>query len=144
MIVTACNAIIQRDGAFLFIQEYKPAAAGKWGLPGGKLELGESLVDCVRREVLEETGYPVTAERLLCVVNKPKTHEGNTLVKFVFVCEIADHPTAAAEHECAFLTLTEVSDLAAKDLVRGDEIPALLQSVISSQVPAEPILKIFN
>jgi 8-oxo-dGTP pyrophosphatase MutT (NUDIX family) len=32
---------------------------GVWGLPGGGLEPGESLADCARREVLEETGIPV-------------------------------------------------------------------------------------
>ena len=36
-----------------------PPRAGEWSLPGGRLELGESLVDAVRREVREETGIEV-------------------------------------------------------------------------------------
>lgn len=32
---------------------------GPWGMPGGGLEPNESLADCARREVLEETGIPV-------------------------------------------------------------------------------------
>lgn len=33
--------------------------AGTWALPGGKLEMGESIEQCARREVLEETGLEI-------------------------------------------------------------------------------------
>jgi 8-oxo-dGTP diphosphatase len=37
---------------------------GAWGLPGGGLEPNESLAECARREVLEETGIPVQIEKI--------------------------------------------------------------------------------
>jgi mutator protein MutT len=37
----------------------------EWELPGGRLEAGETPKECVEREVLEETGLAVHAERLL-------------------------------------------------------------------------------
>ena len=43
---------------------------GEWSIPGGALELGESLEDAIRREVLEETGLKVKVLRLVEVVDR--------------------------------------------------------------------------
>lgn len=43
-----------------------------WTIPGGKLELGESLETCLAREMFEETGLEVVAERLLGVFSSPE------------------------------------------------------------------------
>jgi 8-oxo-dGTP pyrophosphatase MutT (NUDIX family) len=40
---------------------------GQWGLPGGAVEIGESLATAVAREVLEETGLSVVPRRLIGV-----------------------------------------------------------------------------
>lgn len=129
MIVVVCSAVIKRGDSFLVIKEFKPSVAGKWGLPGGKLEEGESLRDCVRREVQEETGFAATSEKLISVINKPKTHEKNTVVRFIFQCEIGEQPISAAEHEYAFLSVAKLESLAAQELIRGQEVVPLLKKV---------------
>ena len=40
---------------------------GLWCLPGGKMELGESVEECCRREVFEETGLEVRLRRLIAI-----------------------------------------------------------------------------
>lgn len=40
----------------LIIKRGKPPEYGSWTVPGGTLKLGETIVECARREVLEETG----------------------------------------------------------------------------------------
>ena len=46
-----------------------------WNLPGGGMELGETVEDAVKREVLEETGLEVKVEQLVGVYSKPQKQE---------------------------------------------------------------------
>ena len=55
LVVTA--AVIERDGAYLVTRRQEGVhLEGYWEFPGGKCEPGESLADCLRRELQEELG----------------------------------------------------------------------------------------
>ena len=54
-----CVLLIDPEGRVLSISRGETRAS--WGLPGGKVEPGESLVDAVVRETYEETGYVVAS-----------------------------------------------------------------------------------
>jgi 8-oxo-dGTP diphosphatase len=51
----AVSAAILRDGKVLVVRRARAPASGVFSLPGGVVEAGETLVDAVRREVVEET-----------------------------------------------------------------------------------------
>ena len=61
--IVGVGAVIFREGRVLLVKRGTAPMQGEWSLPGGALETGETLVEGVRREVLEETGLlvdPVT------------------------------------------------------------------------------------
>lgn len=63
---TTVAAVIERDGHFLLVEEHTEAGL-RLNQPAGHLEHGESLLDAVRREVLEETGRDFQPQGLVGV-----------------------------------------------------------------------------
>ena len=57
-------AIVERDGRFLVVEEHT-AAGLRLNQPAGHLETGETLLEAVVRETLEETAHPFTPEALV-------------------------------------------------------------------------------
>ncbi|MDD5191437.1 MAG: NUDIX domain-containing protein, partial [Dehalococcoidales bacterium] len=59
------GALVVKDGRCLLIQRGKEPSKGKWSIPGGKVELGETIESAVRREVLEECGIDIIVLKIL-------------------------------------------------------------------------------
>ena len=59
------SACVWRDGKVLLVERGKEPWKGKWSLPGGSLEFGETVRDAARRELAEETGIEADLERLV-------------------------------------------------------------------------------
>jgi 8-oxo-dGTP diphosphatase len=68
-----CVGAIIRDGAgrLLLIQRGHDPEAGRWSLPGGRIEPGESDTGALVREMLEETGLTVEPGPLVGAVERP-------------------------------------------------------------------------
>ena len=64
--------IVDADGRVLLQQR---TDNGRWGLPGGAVEFGESVVDALHREVAEETGLTIEVGRLIGVYSHPDIHQ---------------------------------------------------------------------
>jgi 8-oxo-dGTP diphosphatase len=70
--VPCVGAVIRDSGErLLLIQRRNEPGAGRWSLPGGRIEPGESDQQAVVREVAEETGLTVTCGPLVGAVERP-------------------------------------------------------------------------
>ena len=65
--LVGAGAVIHRGNAVLLVKRANPPNEGKWALPGGLVELGETTTDAAVREALEETGLDIEIEGLLDV-----------------------------------------------------------------------------
>jgi 8-oxo-dGTP diphosphatase len=63
--VAAVGAIAVRDGALLLIRRGHAPSRGRWSLPGGRVEPGETAREALVREVAEETGLVVEVGELV-------------------------------------------------------------------------------
>ena len=57
--IIGVGAIVLRDADVLLIRRAKPPREGQWSIPGGAVELGETLRDALVREVKEEAGIEI-------------------------------------------------------------------------------------
>jgi 8-oxo-dGTP diphosphatase len=78
---------IALDGArVLLVQRAAEPLKGQWSIPGGALELGESLTEGVARELLEETGIAVEVTEIVEVLNRVlKTPDGRVKYHYVLI-----------------------------------------------------------
>lgn len=80
---------------FLYLLRTDTRNPGTWGVPGGKIEAGESLYDGIRRECIEEIGFFSDQLKLIPIqrfINKSFHYH-------TFFCEVADEFVPVLNHE---------------------------------------------
>ena len=84
--IVGVGAVIIENGRVLLVRRARPPLLGRWSLPGGVVELGETLRAATEREALEETGFVVQAEEVLEVLDRIVPGEnGRTQYHYVLV-----------------------------------------------------------
>jgi 8-oxo-dGTP pyrophosphatase MutT (NUDIX family) len=86
-------AVAERDGKFLFVEE---RASGRVVInqPAGHLEEGETFLEAVVRETLEETAWRFAPTALLGVYVWRPEHQSRTFLRVAFTGELGDHDPA--------------------------------------------------
>jgi ADP-ribose pyrophosphatase YjhB (NUDIX family) len=79
--VVGVGGVLIEDGRTLLIKRGSEPLLGQWSIPGGTLELGESLQEGVAREMLEETGLEVEVGGMIEVFDRifvdPRAQKGS-------------------------------------------------------------------
>lgn len=106
------------EGRVLLIRRGKEPLRGRWVVPGGTVELGESLEDAVVREVKEETGLEVRVVELLTVFDRIETQGERVAWHFVIADYLCEHLSGApqAGSDALDVALVSPDELSAFDL----------------------------
>ena len=82
------QAWIERDGLFLILQRNEDPFSGRWDLPGGFVEMGESPAEATVREVEEETGLRVEPVEVIGAFTSEYGTTGRHTVDIAYLCRI--------------------------------------------------------
>lgn len=82
--IGAC-IIVFKNNAILLGKRKNAYLAGSYGMPGGRVELGESLVTTAERELLEETG--LTAKELTYIGCVREFQGEKDFIHFAYICK---------------------------------------------------------
>jgi 8-oxo-dGTP pyrophosphatase MutT (NUDIX family) len=80
-------AIVEKAGRFLVVEEHT-AEGLRLNQPAGHWERGETLIDAVRREALEETAHRVEPTALLGCYTTHYPQRDITYLRFAYVCDV--------------------------------------------------------
>ena len=108
-----------RENKILLIQE---RADGNWAMPGGWADLGNSPASVAEREVFEESGFHVKAEKVVAVIdaNRIEPMEFYHAYKLIFLCKFLDGEPRIS-HETLAVDFFELNNLPPLSIYRTNE-----------------------
>jgi len=111
------GAITIHEGRVLLVKRGAEPSRGLWAIPGGTLELGETMQECAAREILEETGITIKVGACIYVFDfMERDAEGKIKFHFVIVDfageYVSGEPKGADDaDEARFVTPEELKEL---------------------------------
>jgi ADP-ribose pyrophosphatase YjhB (NUDIX family) len=124
---------IAPDGRFLVVRTHKWRDA--WGVPGGKIDRGETMEEALVREFREETGLAVRDVRFVAVydaVDSEEFYKPSHMVLLNFVCHCDGGPITLSDEAQAWgwVTVEEASALQLNSFTRRLVEAALAQGLL--------------
>ncbi len=108
------DGIVVMDGNMLLVRRGKEPGKGKMALPGGFVEYGETTQECIRREVIEETGLVTEVLDLIGIYSDPDRDPRGHLISVVYLLHVIGGSLHSGDdaQEANFYKIDELPDLA--------------------------------
>lgn len=119
--VVGVGGVVIRDGRALLIRRGTPPLEGRWSIPGGRVEWGETLEQAVVRELLEETGLHARVVELIEIVERIFDDEPNGLPAPAPSASQGDAPRADAGAQFHFIILDFLCEASAGEARAGGD-----------------------
>ena len=80
------GVVIEKDGRYLLVQEAQEKCRGKWNLPAGHLDPGETILEGAKREAKEETGCDIEPTSICQIGNR--VSENDVFISIIFTAKL--------------------------------------------------------
>ncbi|MEO6954069.1 MAG: NUDIX hydrolase [Polyangia bacterium] len=136
--VVAVGVLLLHEGQVLLVQRAKPPQVGRWTVPGGKVELGETLEVAALRELKEETGIECTLGPLVEILDRVVRDADGIAFHYVILDYLGHAPRGVvrAASDSADARFVRFEDLGNYPLTDGlDELIARVRASEGAIVP---------
>jgi 8-oxo-dGTP pyrophosphatase MutT (NUDIX family) len=131
---TTVAAIIEQNGKFLLVEE-ETDRGNRFNQPAGHLEDGESLLQAVIRETMEEAAYEFTPEALLGVYHWKHPHNETTYLRFAFIGKAGVHyPMQELDEgilQAVWMDIDEIRDK--QNLMRSPQVITCIEDYLAGK-----------
>jgi 8-oxo-dGTP diphosphatase len=111
-LLTVDAVIIYKKSNIILIKRKNPPFQGEYALPGGFVDIGETVESACIREAKEETNINVKITNLLGVYSDPERDPRGHTVSIAFLCEpVTDHENPQAQDDAADLDVIPLENL---------------------------------
>lgn len=124
--VTVVAAVIEKDGKILLARRKTPFRGNFWEFPGGKLEINETLEECLKREICEELAIEIEVGSFLSL-NKHTINCQSAIELYAYMARYVSGEIKLKDHDEVKWVLPE--DLLTYDYPAPDRLIA--QEVLS-------------
>jgi len=97
MIHAVDGILVDKNGRIILIQRKSDTFDKFWALPGGIVEINESIEETLEREMKEETSVAVDSREILGVFSDPQRDPRGRVISTVFICDYKGIPEAASD-----------------------------------------------
>jgi 8-oxo-dGTP diphosphatase len=121
----AVGAVVFKDSRVLLVRRGQPPAEGEWAIPGGSVEIGETLQQAAQRELLEETGIVIQAGAPCFIFDVIQADaDGRTRFHYVVIDLLAEYvagyPRAGGDAaDVRWVSAEELGGLALNSTTKG-------------------------
>jgi 8-oxo-dGTP diphosphatase len=127
LLIFGASACVWRDGKVLLIQRAKDPGLGRWSLPGGKIEHGETAAAAAARELFEETHIEARLDHFL---GRYEVQSPGTMAVYLIDCYCGYYLAGEA---CAATDAAAVAWVHPDELMRFKLFPQLKQAIASAR-----------
>jgi len=108
-LISNCGALFFSESTkrYLFLLRAGKRYANTWGLVGGKIEKGETVIDALHREINEELGFDPVIDRVVPI--ETFTSDNQEFCYHTFVCSVKDEFLPKLNHEHRGYCWTELN-----------------------------------
>ncbi|MFX0034656.1 MAG: NUDIX domain-containing protein [Candidatus Hermodarchaeota archaeon] len=116
-LLTVDAVILYEKNNIILIRRKYPPFQGEYALPGGFVDIGETVEDACIREVEEETNINVKIVKLIGVFSDPKRDPRGHTITIAFLCEpLTKNEKPKAKDDAAALEIISISNIASLKL----------------------------
>ena len=131
---TTVAAIVDQNGKFLLVEE-QTERGNRYNQPAGHLEDGESLIQAVIRETMEESAYEFTPQALLGIYHWKHQHNDTTYLRFAFIGSVGRHyPLQQLDDgivQAVWMSIDEMRDKAS--LMRSPQVLSCVEDYLAGK-----------